>query len=276
MPTFLIIGAMKAGTTSLYHLLGSHPDVFLPENKEPDFFVTQKAWSNGVDWYRSLFVGAGGARAVGEASTSYSKCTEFPGVPERIARLLPDVRLVYVLREPISRMRSMYLHNVRQGREVAPVDEALLSRPMYLDASRYALQLDAYLEHFARAQIHVLLSEDLRREPQATIAELARFLGLDTSHRFAARDYNVAAERRRETAWSRAARRLPLYRTALRLAPDALTRQLYRTATRPAPAAWAHPSTETIAVLTERLQPDLMRLQGHLGEGFDAWGLLHS
>ena len=278
LPTFLVIGAMKAGTTTLYQRLARHPDVFMPENKEPDFFVAEKTWDRGLDWYRGLFEGAGGAVAVGEASTSYSKCTEFDGVPRRIATVLPDVRLVYVLREPIGRMRSMYLHNVRMGRERTSADEALLERPMYLDASRYALQMDAFLEHFDRDRLYVLRTEDLRTDAQGAVAGVLRFLGLDPDRPVHVdRDYNTAAQRRRETGLSRRLRALPAFETALRLTPDRLKRRLYQATTRPVATEdlqKAEVRPQTLAELQRRLRPDLLRLRGHLGGDFDAWGLL--
>src|SRR5215210_7255111 len=108
LPDFLVIGAMKAGTTTLYNHLRGHPDIFMTSYKEPEFFVAEKTWGRGTAWYQRLFADAPDAARLGEASTSYSKCTEFTGVPERIHSLIPDVQLLYVLRHPIARIESMY------------------------------------------------------------------------------------------------------------------------------------------------------------------------
>ena len=179
-PNFLVIGAMKSGTTSLYHYLRAHPDVFMPELKEVDFFTDELNWGKGWKWYARQFEDApAGARALGEASTSYTKHPRYAGVAERIARYLPQARLIYVVRDPIDRMRSHYQHNVALGEERAPIDEALLENPSYLDCSRYAHQIDRYLEHFPREQILVFSSEALRHERLPTMHKVLDFLEVD-------------------------------------------------------------------------------------------------
>src|SRR6266568_8270036 len=120
LPNFLIVGAMKSGTSSLWSYLRSHPQVFMPDMKEPMFFVEKKNWSKGLDWYRGLFDDAGEAVAIGEASQPYTMAHSFPGVPGRIVSLIPDVKIIYVLRHPVERMRSHYLHDRVIGTETRP------------------------------------------------------------------------------------------------------------------------------------------------------------
>src|SRR5262245_46073038 len=117
LPTFLVIGAMKGGTTALHTYLGSHPDVFMSDLKEPHFFSSGLGWDKGEEWYCSLFTEAGSATAVGESSTSYSKFPDVRHVPERAISLIPDLRVVYLVRDPIERIRSQYLHHVVMGEE---------------------------------------------------------------------------------------------------------------------------------------------------------------
>ena len=179
-PNFLVLGAMKSGTTSLYHYLRAHPEVFMPELKEVDFFTTELNWGKGWKWYARQFEDApASARALGEASTSYTKHPRYADVAERIARYLPQARLIYVVRHPIDRMRSHYQHNLALGEERLPIDEALLSNPAYIDCSRYAMQLERYLEHFPREQILVFSSEALRHERVETMRKVLEFLGID-------------------------------------------------------------------------------------------------
>ncbi|MGH2725476.1 MAG: sulfotransferase family protein, partial [Actinomycetota bacterium] len=90
VPTFIVIGAMKAGTTSLWRYLRSHPQISMPEEKELDYFIAEKNWTRGRDWYVSRFAGAGDAIAVGEASPEYALAHAYPGVPGRMAELIPD------------------------------------------------------------------------------------------------------------------------------------------------------------------------------------------
>jgi Sulfotransferase domain len=181
LPTFLVIGAMKAGTTSLYHYIRAHPQVFMPGIKAPEFFVAESNWNRGIGWYRHLFVPAGDrAFAVGEASNAYAKYPEYPGVPERMASFVPDVKLVYAVRDPIERIWSHYRTRAREGSEKAPIERAVFDNPIYLDYSRYALQLDRYLEYFPREQILVITAEELRDARRDTIRRVYGFIGVDT------------------------------------------------------------------------------------------------
>lgn len=115
LPDIIIIGAMKGGTTSLYHYLASHPDVVASRDKETDFFRSRKHFSKGIEWYRQQFRGAG-THAL-EASPNYTKRHKFRGVPRRMHSVLPEAKLVYVLRDPVERIISHYMHNRHHGRE---------------------------------------------------------------------------------------------------------------------------------------------------------------
>src|SRR5688572_24468381 len=112
LPNFFIIGAMKAGTTSLWQYLRRHPEIFMSKLKEPGYFTEELRWDQGIEWYRSLFDDAGSARAVGEASTSYTKWPRFAGIPARMHALVPEARLIYLVRDPGDRIRSHYIHNL--------------------------------------------------------------------------------------------------------------------------------------------------------------------
>src|SRR3954447_530769 len=101
LPNFVIIGTMKGGTTSLYHYLRHHPQVFMTETKELHYFVADKNLSRGLDWYERNFAGAGDAVAVGEASPDYTKYPIHADVPKRMADVMPWARLVYVIRNPV-------------------------------------------------------------------------------------------------------------------------------------------------------------------------------
>src|SRR5438045_1060522 len=106
LPTFIMIGSMKSGTTSLASYLGAQPDVFMTTPKEPRYFCDPRNFQRGVEWYRALFAGGVAASVRGEASTHYSRAMEYPGVPQRMAHLVPDVQLLYLLRDPIERIVS--------------------------------------------------------------------------------------------------------------------------------------------------------------------------
>lgn len=179
LPTFIVVGAMKAGTTSLYHYLRHHGEIYMPKVKELDFFVEEMNWSRGVGWYEQQFAGVGSAAvARGEASTVYTKFPRYRGVPQRMAALLPDVRLVYVVRDPIERIRSHYRHRVAMGAETDAPEVAVFENPIYLDYSRYGLQIGQYLEHFAADQLLVITSEGLRSQRATTMRAVYEFLGV--------------------------------------------------------------------------------------------------
>jgi Sulfotransferase family len=181
LPTFAVIGAMKAGTVSLRHYLDEHPDVFMADGGrfgEPNFFVAEDNWPRGLGWYESLFDGAGGAAAIGECSPSYTFAHVYRGVPERMARVIPQARLVYVVRDPIARMQSMYMHQVSAGRERRRAEVALLD-DRYLAPSRYGFQLAAFLDHFDRSQVLVIASEVLRDQPREALSAVFDHLAVD-------------------------------------------------------------------------------------------------
>ncbi|HYY79159.1 MAG TPA: sulfotransferase [Actinomycetes bacterium] len=271
LPNFLVIGAMKAGTTSLYRYLREHPQVFMPPEKELHFFATPERWGRGRDWYEARFAAAAdGAVAVGEASPTYAMYPEFAAVPERVAALLPDARLLYTVRHPIERMRSHYLHQVRRGREHAPIERALVADPRYLDTSRYALQLERYLDRFPAERLLVITAEELRDDRVATVGRALEFLGADPGLLPPTLDrefHRTAARARRPLA--AAALRLPGSRALRRLAPPALR----RLAGRELPSRPARIPPELEARLREELRDDVRRLRAHLGPGFDGWGI---
>ena len=138
LPTFVVIGAMKAGTGRFRHYLDEHPKVFLGRGGrfgEPNFFIEEHNWPRGRGWYESLFDGAGGAAAAESAPRAIRWPDVYRGVPERMAQVVPEARPVYVVRDPIARMQSMYMHHVSAGRERRRTEEALLD-DRYLWPSR--------------------------------------------------------------------------------------------------------------------------------------------
>jgi hypothetical protein len=185
LPDFLIIGAAKSGTSTLYRYLLSHPQLYLSTIKEPCFFDANVAWSKGLDWYRSLFADARPDQRCGEASTNYTRWPQVSGVPARIAATLPEVKLIYLMRHPVDRAHSHYVH--RYTKEVYPgqpitktFEEFVDTDPMCLDSSDYMLQITQYLEYFPREAFLFLLTETLSSDPAGLLQETLRFLGVDS------------------------------------------------------------------------------------------------
>jgi hypothetical protein len=279
LPNFLIIGAMKGGTTSLWHYLRSHPQVFMPQRKEPHFFSDAEVWSRGLEWYEEQFSDAPPtAVAVGEASTTYSKHPHYPGVPARIASVIPDVRLIYMIRQPIERMRSQYLHHVAKGREHDPAEKALLSEPTYLNCSRYAMQIACYLEHFDRNQLLILTSEELRGDRISTLRRVYEFLEIDEGWvpPMVDHEFYRTGERRKVRPTTLKIRRVPGFHSVGRLIPSAAKVRAIkrnRLLTKTLDASEATITEGLRRELEEILREDIGQLRQLLGPSFDAWGL---
>jgi hypothetical protein len=275
---------MKAGTTSLFHYLGAHPQVATPQYKAPEFFIEESNWHRGIDWYRRQFPPVGDdVLAIGEASNSYTKFPRYRGVPGRIAEHLPDVRLVYVVRDPIARIRSHYETRAAEGSEKAPFPEAVFSNPVYLDYSRYAMQIEQYLEHFPREQLLVVASEDLRSSRQATVRRVYDFIGVDPD--FVPDELERDFYRTRDRAARSPIplgirkflkRRFPSTRRFKELENNTLSRLRLLTGRNreqhPAAARLEIPE-DVRARLVAALEDDVKRLRRHLDEEFGGWGI---
>lgn len=200
LPSVLIIGAQKSGTTSLFNYLVQHPDVLPPFSKEVHYFDFH--YSRGVKWYRGCFPYAHQLRRGSLTLDASPYYLVHPLVPQRVAQLLPDVKLVALLRNPIDRALSHYQHEVRGGREslsfadaiekeserLAGEEERLRNDPDYYSFNHhrysytrrglYLEQLRRWARHFPRSQLLVLQSEWLFRDPVAATAAVHDFLGL--------------------------------------------------------------------------------------------------
>jgi hypothetical protein len=284
LPNFIVIGAMKAGTTSLFHYLQVHPQAYLSPLKEVDFFVEEKNWRRGLDWYRAQFDGAGPeVTAVGEASTLYTKFPEYEGVPERMAGSIPEARLIYVVRDPIERIRSHYQHRILTGSERLPIDRAVLEDPRYLDCSRYAMQIERYLERFPREQILLVTSEDLRANRLPTMRAIYGFLEIDPAfvHETIDREFYASNERASypPAAWwvRRTLKRyIPTSKRAKELIDLALPTFLARgggpNGSGDGPGRFEVPDAVRDR-LAERLRDDVARFRTYMPSGFDGWGI---
>lgn len=175
LPNLLIVGAAKCGTTSLHNYLNAHPEISMSEIKELNFFVTNGTWSNGVDWYKENFDSSSQIR--GESSTSYTRGQNAEGVAERIRSLLSEVKLIYIVRDPIDRIRSDYHQYRSVGTEHRSLAAALADpENPYVQASRYGSQLKPYVDRFGTHRILVETQERLLSERRACLGRIFRFL----------------------------------------------------------------------------------------------------
>ena len=185
LPTFIVIGAMKSGTSSLHQYLKKHPDISMSTKKETDYFLGPDVHENDLEWYASQFDPEKSIR--GESSTNYTKIYLYPGVPERIHAMVPDVQLVFTARDPISRIASDWMHNRSNGRETRTFTKAIHQDPKYVDTSSYARQLAPYVELFGRDKLLILDAQALKDDTADVVRSVVDFVGarpeveLDTS-----------------------------------------------------------------------------------------------
>lgn len=177
---FLGIGAQKAGTSWLHRMLGAHPEIFMAQAEDKDLKFFSARYDYGYAWYERHFATDGGAKRRGEFSTSYFYSQE---APARVRRYNPHVRLVLSLRDPVDRLVSHHRHEVRTGRLGAdvPLETALADNPSYVEQSLYFTQLTRWLEHFPLASFHVVIFEELFRDPARGLREMYDFVGTSPS-----------------------------------------------------------------------------------------------
>ena len=178
-PDFLVIGAMKAGTTTLCHYLAQFAEISISRNKETDYFVLEKNFALGEAWYQGQFDLT--RQLVGEASPNYAKYDIFPGVPERIAGVAPHTKFIFIVRDPVARFASHYRHSWTHGHmRVNPTDLLASNNGRHMvECSRYAVQIEKYLAHFDRQQFLFLDFDELCDAPQRVGDQVSDFLGIN-------------------------------------------------------------------------------------------------
>lgn len=268
LPNFLIIGAAKAGTTSLYHYLRQHPDVFMSPVKEPSFYAPERDFAiQSRHEYVRLFDGATTEQAIGEASPQYLTAER---AAERIADDLGDVRLIVSLRHPVDRAYSSYLGRLALGSEHMPVEEAMRPGTYYVETSRYHPLLARYFARFDRRRIKVLLFDEFVADPRAVLREVCEFLDVDrefpfeiaTRHGAATAPRSIAANAAYWRVVTAIRDRLPVRMRNTGLAGRA-KRLLLRTPD-PLPAAIR-------ARLVEDFRDDIARTEGLIGRSLSRW-----
>lgn len=188
LPNVVIIGAMKAGTSALHDLLARHPDVSMSRPKELNFFFGEVAptspadwhrgnWCRGSEWYASHFDAAAAVR--GESSPGYTS-PDHPAAASRMASLIPGARLIYLVRDPIERAISHYLHHRREDTEQREMAQALLDpASQYLSRGRYHQRLVPFLAHYDRSRVFIVAQEELSTRGVDVLTDVAEYLDLD-------------------------------------------------------------------------------------------------
>lgn len=278
LPDFIIAGAQKCGTTSLHRYLAAHPDLFLPRRpQELHYFDFDQNFAKGTRWFAAHFKSAGRTQKIGQTSPLYLYDQR---VPSRMARTLPDVRLIVLLRDPAERAYSHYWHQVKKGTEDLPFIEALHEEQVriardydsrrqysYVDRGKYAQQLARFGAFFPMTQVLLLATETLGKRPLETLDRCFDFLGVDhlppdVVAKLAAHRFNEA----RLPRWPRVQRLVGRHRNRLPLVASVVDKLNLRPATNP-------PMTgEARRFLARQFADDDARLREHFGFDTSVWG----
>ncbi len=296
LPNFLIIGAAKAGTTSLYYYLKEHPQIYMSPVKEPNFFtfdgdgngsnVQEETWERvrkaavtDFDDYLSLFAGANGEIAIGEASTYY---LHWDTATARIHHHLPDAKLICLLRDPAERAHSAFMMHKRENQERFPcIIDALQDKNVgvrdswhgYIEPGFYHAHLSRFLQFFRREQVRAYLYDDFNSDSLQIVRDIYRFLEVDdgvvpnTSAR-----YNVSgipknrflhSLMRPYASWQRVESRLPgrLRSKILTKATALKSKNLTRSGLMP----------EERQILIDLYREDILRLQELIERDLGRW-----
>jgi hypothetical protein len=209
LPNLIVIGAQKCGTSGLHYYLSLHPEISVSRPKELNFFIEERNWPKGVDWYRSHF--DPNAKVRSEASPNYTAYPQHLDVPERMHSVVPDAKLLYMVRDPIDRIAAHWVHNFAKRREKGDLRTTLLHpNTSYLARSHYYAQLQRFLRLYPRERVMVIEQEELRNQRNETLRRIFEFAGVDPdfSHPGFADQRHRTARKRRGTPLTRVLERV--------------------------------------------------------------------
>lgn len=274
LPNLIVIGAQKCGTSSLHNYLAVHPQISMSRVKEINFFNDEAHWSYGPEWYARHFE-PGEVR--GESSPAYTFLPESEGTAERMHEVVPGARLIYLVRDPVERIRSNYVHMRALGEEARPFEEAAVDPDgIYVNHTRYATQLRPFIELFGRDRLLIASQESLLVRRAETMRRVFAFLGVDAS--FESPEF--------ERLWGTSEGKGRAYSALVKGAAALQARGLFPTL--PRGVRWrlqklvrsrSEPSESTAATVTpeisariaELLGEEIAELRAIAGEGFDEW-----
>lgn len=293
MPNFLIIGAAKAGTTSLYGYLEQHPQVYMSSIKEPRFFALEgekldfRGPAQSINHtsvttlaeYSQLFEEATAQTAIGEASTVY---LSHPKAAERIKHYIPDVKLIAVLRDPAERAFSSYLHLVRDGYETLSFAEALEAEPVrikenwqplwyYKERGFYYRQLQKYFKLFEPEQIQIYLYEDLAKNGTGVTQDISRFLGINDNFTPDLTRKNVSGIPKNRFLQNLLTRKNPLKSILKPLLPESLRQSIVQNVSQRNLGAKPTLSPQTRQNLIAIYREDILQLQDFIQRDLSSW-----
>lgn len=273
---FVVPGFSKCGTTTLCSLLAEHPEIYLPSLKEPGFFA--QAYECGWEWYTGLFPGADAKQVVGEGSTTYST-NEFAELAcSRLVEHFPQIRVIFIARDPISRLESSYRFLHHEGHWLYGIDppytlrETLEAYPNLIEDTLYWKQINAYRCRIPDERIHVLFLEDFSRHPGRDLAKCFEFLGVDPAVQVenVARTLNSRSRLRYDSPTLRYLRTFRHWSAMSREAQSWLEETLRLRKPFNQPVTW---DTATLNSVLERIADDARAFLDFYGKPADFWAL---
>jgi hypothetical protein len=204
LPNLIVIGAQKCGTSGLHYYLSLHPEISVSQPKELNFFIAERNWPRGVDWYRSHF--DPNAKVRSEASPNYTAYPQHLEVPERMHSVVPEAKLLYMVRDPLDRIAAHWVHNYAKRREKGDLRTTLMHpNTSYLTRSHYYAQLQRFLRLYPRDRVLVVEQEELRSQRLDTLRRVFEFAGVDPgfSHPGFATQRHRTSRKRRGTPLTR-------------------------------------------------------------------------
>ena len=278
LPNLIIIGAMKCATSSLHYYLGLHPEIKMSKKKELDFFIFEQNWDRGITWYESQF--SGKAKIYGESSPNYTKYPWFKRVPQRMYSIVPNAKLIYILRDPIERIVSEYVHIYSEGGDKRTIKEALtnLKDNWYVDNSKYYMQLEQYFDFYPKSNFLIMTAEDLQMDTQKALEKAFRFLDLDES--FFTRDFfkrvhtskNKYVKNRLGRFLEKEVGHRKLEDILLSIFPHLIQKAYFRVSRNKA-IAKPKLDEDTIQNLKRSLEDDVDKLRKYTGYSFENWSI---
>jgi hypothetical protein len=292
LPTFIIPGAGKSGTTALWRYVSEHPEVCMARQKEPAYFTrvvgrsdgagdmapwTSGNYHKGLEWYESLYQLCGDAKARGEASTVYMLTEDTPGL---IHAVIPEIKLIFILRDPVKRLLSQYWQERKVGTKLPDFGDMFRERPprfrWYLHVSSYHIHLSRFLDVFSRDQIRLSLYEDLLHTPQQLIQGVYRAIGVSPGYVPPGLGARWNVSRLPRVVWlARILHSVTVREWALRLSPSSglWIRAIGRALVGLNSIPWAYPPMppELRRQLVEELTPTIEFVERYLDRPIPAW-----
>lgn len=272
-PNFIIIGAQKGGTTFLYDQLRTHPQVFMPKEPNKELYYFSRLYSRGWDWYLSFFNEAREELAVGEATPEYTEGADTETIAARVAKHLPECKLIYIVRDPIERLESSYVQFLANGKKLPPFNQAVRQFPYLIETSKYWDRIGSFRRRFTDSQILCLFLEDVKSNPESVLEKCCEFLGVDPLFEKAE---NKISNPRSEQVVDRGfvpnwIRKGKFYEYARRLIPRQyikLLKPLYRKPLQ-VKTEW---EPETLRWVKEQLAPDAANFLDYCDRPHSLWG----